>query len=97
MRIFVNSDEGGKPFELFIHEDNQLDQPGWYYMLLQPVDASTKIDHVTISAVNYEPLEDAPTGPFGSLVEAFADAIMANYDLQAWAHVMEDGTYAPEA
>jgi hypothetical protein len=27
MRIFVNSDEGGKPFELFTSKDNQL--CGW--------------------------------------------------------------------
>ncbi len=72
MRIFVNSDEGGKPFELFTHEDNGLDEPGWYYQLMQPAES----DH----AVTYEPLDlDGPTGPFFSLTAAFNTAIGANY------------------
>jgi len=69
MRIFVNSDEGGKPFELFTHEDNGLDEPGWYYMLMIPTEL----------AGAFEPLEDAPTGPFESLTAAFNDAINCNY------------------
>ncbi len=70
MRIFVNSDDGGKPFELFTADDNQLDEPGWYYMLMQ-----------LVSDGGYEPLEDAPNGPFASLSQAFNDAIKCNYDV----------------
>ena len=78
MRIFVNSDEGGKPFELFTHEDNGLDQPGWYYMLMQPVYSEYETDEGH-ELEGYEPLEDAPTGPFFSLTAAFNRAIGANY------------------
>ena len=79
MRIFVNSDEGGKPFELFTHEDNGLDEPGWYYMLMQPVSVQVGELDVNSPSTGYEPLEDAPTGPFFSLTAAFNRAIGANY------------------
>ncbi len=85
MRIFVNSDEGGKPFELFTHEDNQLDQPGWYYMLMRP----TGQCNGCASDLNYEPLEVAPAGPFESLTAAFNDAIKCNYgDQPFFLHTM---------
>lgn len=82
MRIFVNSNEGGKPFELFTHEDNQLDQPGWYYMLLQPVDPESEVSVVHVHEGNmYEALEDSPQGPFESLTAAFNDAINCHYTI----------------
>lgn len=82
MRIFVNSDEGGKPFELFNSEDNQLDRPGWYYQLMQWVPGS-EVDKLVGTQGNpgrYEPLDlDGPTGPFETINDAFGDAIMCNY------------------
>jgi len=79
MRIFVNSDEGGKPFELFTHEDNGLDEPGWYYMLLIRLAQPAIHNPGTGAPRGYEPLEDAPLGPFQSLTAAFNDAINCNY------------------
>lgn len=80
MRIFVNSNEGGKPFELFTHEDNGLDRPGWYYMLMQPVNPDNEVSVVHVHGGNlYEPLEDSPEGPFESLTAAFNDAINCHY------------------
>ena len=79
MRIFVNSDEGGKPFELFTHEDNGLDEPGWYYMLMRPKTDRNGNSWFEDDKIHYIPLEDAPTGPFFSLTAAFNRAIGANY------------------
>ena len=69
MRVMVHSDEGGKPFELFTSEDNQLGEPGWYYTLMQAHPDG-----------GWEVLDlEGPTGPFETINDAFADAIMCNY------------------
>jgi hypothetical protein len=87
MRIMVTSDEGGKPFELFTHEDNGLDEPGWYYMLMCPTtqkyNPETEKYEETNEFQGYEPLEDQPNGPYASLSRAFRDAIECNYDISA--------------
>lgn len=84
MRIFVNSDDGGKPLELFTHEDNDLDEPGWYYMPMyraydKPVEEGGKPLSDEDGMPLYDPDDDAPTGPFTSLTAAFNDAINCNY------------------
>ncbi len=69
MRIHCDSPDGGKPFEVFNADDNGLDVPGWYYMPLMPIDDQG----------GFEPLDDAPTGPFTTPGDAFNDAYNCNF------------------
>ena len=83
MRITVNSAEGGKPFEMFEAADNNLDEPGWYYTLMQWVPGN-EVDALLGTTGNegrFEPLDidEGPEGPFSSLNEAFCDAIASGF------------------
>ncbi len=85
MRIFVNSDEGGKPFELYSNNGEMPGHVGWYYQVMHRVvdgENNPMFDHGEGNGEPwYEPTDDTPAGPFGSLTMAFKDAIGCNYDI----------------
>ncbi len=72
MQIFVYSNDGGKPFELFTSTDHPAKnlESGWWYQLQMPVFEPG--DRAASSYVT-DPDED-PVGPFKTITEAFNDA-----------------------